>query len=223
MLRMMLRKMLRVGRWSLCSIPVSTQSSRSTGLDDHGRFPGDTACSNCSSGTSHFLRDIYSISATCSGEHGHGLCNASHLNRHLGGARALPSRRPFTHGGRRRRDSAVYVKTRYALLPKLLIAAIDLSSSKSYVREHRIGKHRDRRWSNPLQRDAMLHRSTKSDFINIVYPLKTRFVLYDCTSSPSKQPKNDATDPARTTSSDFVGDDCARGGFRQGAEESAGA
>lgn len=89
-------------------------------------------------------------------------------------------------------------------LPKLLIAAIGLSSSKSYVREHCIGKHRDRRWSNPLQRDAMLHRSTNSDFINIVYPLKTSSMLYDCTSSPSKQPKNDATDPARTTSSGMI-------------------
>lgn len=50
----------------------------------------------------------------------------------------------------------------------------------------------------------MLHRSTNSDFINIVYPLKTSSMLYDCTSSPSKQPKNDATDPARTTSSGMI-------------------
>ena len=46
--------------------------------------------------------------------------------------------------------------------------------------------------------------STNFDFLNIVYPLKERLALYDHTSSPSKQPKNDATDPARAIPQGFI-------------------
>ncbi|KAL1587680.1 hypothetical protein WHR41_03702 [Cladosporium halotolerans] len=50
--------------------------------------------------------------------------------------------------------------------------------------------------------DAMI--STNSDFVDFILPLKERLALYDRTSPPSNQPKNDATDPAKSVPQGFI-------------------
>jgi predicted GNAT family N-acyltransferase len=46
--------------------------------------------------------------------------------------------------------------------------------------------------------------STDSDFVDFILPLHERLALYDATSPPDHQPKNDATDPAKAVPQGFV-------------------
>jgi predicted GNAT family N-acyltransferase len=46
--------------------------------------------------------------------------------------------------------------------------------------------------------------STNSDFVDFILPLRERLTLYDPTSPPSQQPKNDATDPAKAIPQGFI-------------------
>lgn len=46
--------------------------------------------------------------------------------------------------------------------------------------------------------------STRSEFVDFIVPLTERMKLYDKTKSPSDQPKNDATDPARAIPQGFI-------------------
>ena len=46
--------------------------------------------------------------------------------------------------------------------------------------------------------------STNSDFVDFILPLRERLSLYDPTSLPSHQPKNDATDPAKGIPQGFI-------------------
>jgi predicted GNAT family N-acyltransferase len=46
--------------------------------------------------------------------------------------------------------------------------------------------------------------STNSDFVDFILPLRERLTLYDASSSPSHQPKNDATDPAKGIPQGFI-------------------
>lgn len=46
--------------------------------------------------------------------------------------------------------------------------------------------------------------STNSDFVDFILPLRERLALYDRTSPPAQQPKNDATDPAKSIPQGFI-------------------
>ena len=46
--------------------------------------------------------------------------------------------------------------------------------------------------------------STNSDFVDFILPLRERLTLYDATSPPDHQPKNDATDPAKAIPQGFI-------------------
>lgn len=46
--------------------------------------------------------------------------------------------------------------------------------------------------------------STNSDFVDFILPLRERLALYDVTSPPAHQPKNDATDPAKAIPQGFI-------------------
>jgi predicted GNAT family N-acyltransferase len=46
--------------------------------------------------------------------------------------------------------------------------------------------------------------STNSDFVDFILPLRERLTLYDATSPPDRQPKNDATDPAKGIPQGFI-------------------
>jgi len=54
------------------------------------------------------------------------------------------------------------------------------------------------------QGEDMPDYNHKSDFVDRIAPLKERFVLYDRRSLPSKQPKNDNTDPAKAIPEGFI-------------------
>lgn len=45
--------------------------------------------------------------------------------------------------------------------------------------------------------------STNSDFVDFILPLRERLNLYDNTSPSGRQPKNDATDPAKAIPQGF--------------------
>ena len=46
--------------------------------------------------------------------------------------------------------------------------------------------------------------STRSEFVDLIYPLRERLKLYDPTKPPHDQPKNDAADPARAVPQGFI-------------------
>ena len=46
--------------------------------------------------------------------------------------------------------------------------------------------------------------STRSEFVDLIVPLRDRLKLYDPTKSPHDQPKNDAADPARAIPQGFI-------------------
>lgn len=46
--------------------------------------------------------------------------------------------------------------------------------------------------------------STNSDFVDFILPLRERLNLYDVAHSPTYQPKNDATDPAKAIPQGFI-------------------
>lgn len=54
------------------------------------------------------------------------------------------------------------------------------------------------------QADLAAMISTNSDFVDFILPLRERLTLYDKTSPPSHQPKNDATDPAKSIPQGFI-------------------
>jgi hypothetical protein len=45
--------------------------------------------------------------------------------------------------------------------------------------------------------------STNSVFVDFILPLRERLTLYDATSPPAQQTKNDATDPAKAIPQGF--------------------
>jgi predicted GNAT family N-acyltransferase len=54
------------------------------------------------------------------------------------------------------------------------------------------------------QADLAAMISTNSDFVDFILPLQERLALYDRTSPPSNQMKNDATDPAKAVPQGFI-------------------
>ncbi|KAK3703004.1 hypothetical protein LTR37_014734 [Vermiconidia calcicola] len=46
--------------------------------------------------------------------------------------------------------------------------------------------------------------STRSEFVDFIYPLRQRMRLYDPTKPPTDQPKNDASDPTRAIPQGFI-------------------
>lgn len=46
--------------------------------------------------------------------------------------------------------------------------------------------------------------STNSDFVDFILPLRERLALYDRSSPPAQQPKNDTTDPAKSIPQGFI-------------------